>query len=294
MERANTTSSAWIEQSLEVGLERLINTETPPVLARAMRAAVFPGGARIRPRLLFAVAEACGHNRLDAVSLVAAALEFLHCASLVQDDMNCFDAADTRRSSPALHKTYGAGLALLATDALIVGSFDLLASAPIDDAELSVALVRCLARHTGACGGITAGQAWESEPAVDIATYHDAKTGALFVAAVELGALCAGEKPDVWRDTGKRIGAAYQIADDLIDVMGSAERGGKPVGVDASLGRPNIVNDLGVDAAVALLQQQIDAVLDGLPSCASPLMLRERIHAETQRLLLTGAGRSAA
>lgn len=284
----------WIEESLALALDSLINVETPPLLAACLQGAIFPGGARVRPTLLVAVAEACGHDRRPAVGAAAAALELLHCASLVQDDLNCFDAADTRRNVPALHRRFGPGLALLATDALIVGSFEVLAGADPKDLRLGIDMVKCLARHTGARGGITAGQAWEAESSIDVATYHAAKTGALFVAAVELGALCSGANPADWSETGKRIGAAYQVADDLIDVLGSDTACGKPIGVDASLGRPNIVHDLGIDAATQRFHDLIEGVLDGLPRCAHPSWLRECIQEQTRRVLPTGVGRSAA
>lgn len=283
-----------VEQALEDALSRLLDANTPPTLARSMRDAVFPGGARIRPRLLWAVADACSHDRPVAVGMAAAAVEFMHCASLVQDDMSCFDAADTRRSSPTLHRVYGPGLALLASDALIVGSLELLAVADPEDARLGVSLVCSLSRHSGSRGGITAGQAWESESEIDVSTYHAAKTGSLFEAAVELGALCGGAEATTWSATGRRIGAAYQVVDDLIDVLGADGRHGKPVGVDAALGRPNIVSDLGVDGARARLVELIDALLESLPECPAPNLLRARILEETNRWLPPGVHRSAA
>ncbi len=283
-----------VEQALESALSRLQDASTPPTLSRCLHDAVFPGGARIRPRLLWAVADACDHGRPQAVAAAAAAVELLHCASLVQDDMNCFDAADTRRCRPSLHRAFGAGMALLASDALIVGSLELLAKADPDDPLLCVDLVCCLSRHSGARGGITAGQAWESERTVDVSTYHAAKTGSLFEASVELGALCAGAPAQHWTDTGRQIGAAYQVADDLIDVLGSDKRHGKPVGVDASLGRPNIANDMGAEAATAHLIGLIDGVLESLPDCPAPALLRSRILEETNRLLPAGVDRSAA
>ncbi len=287
-------TEALVELALEDALSRLLDINTPPTLARCMRGALFPGGARIRPRLLWAVADACSHERPVAVGMAAAAVEFLHCASLVQDDMSCFDAADTRRANPTLHRVYGPGLALLASDALIVGSLELLAMADPQDASLGVAMVCSLARHSGARGGITAGQAWESESEVDVSTYHAAKTGSLFEAAVELGALCGGAEAKAWSSTGRRIGAAYQVVDDLIDVLGADARRDKPVGVDAALGRPNIVNELGVDGARARLVELIDAVLESLPECPAPNLLRARILEETNRWLPAGVHRSAA
>jgi len=125
-------------------------------------------------------------------------------------------------------------------------------------------------------------------------SYHAAKTGSLFEAAVELGALCGGAEATTWSATGRRIGAAYQVVDDLIDVLGADGRHGKPVGVDAALGRPNIVSDLGVDGARARLVELIDALLESLPECPAPNLLRARILEETNRWLPPGVHRSAA
>src|SRR5215467_5097344 len=101
----------------------------PPRLAAAMRAAVFPKGARVRPRLCHAVASACGDDEPEATEAAAAAVELLHCASLVHDDLPCFDDADLRRGRPSVHAAFGEPLAVLAGDALIVLAFQTLARA---------------------------------------------------------------------------------------------------------------------------------------------------------------------
>src|SRR5690349_13610196 len=101
----------------------------PPRLAAAMRHAVFPRGGRVRPRLVLAVAGCCGDDQPALSSAAASAVELLHCASLVHDDMPCFDDADTRRGKPSVHRAFGAPLALLAGDALIVLAFQSLARA---------------------------------------------------------------------------------------------------------------------------------------------------------------------
>ena len=103
--------------------------EGPPLLAAAMRHAVFPGGARIRPQLCLAVARACGDAHPALADAAAAAIELLHCASLVHDDLPCFDDAATRRGQPSVHAAYGERLAVLAGDALIVLAFQTLAAA---------------------------------------------------------------------------------------------------------------------------------------------------------------------
>ena len=115
-----------IETTLQIALCRATESECPPQLAAALRHAVFPGGARVRPRLCLAVAHACGDGEPALADSAAAAIELMHCASLVHDDLPCFDDADTRRGRPSVHKAFGQPLAVLTGDALIVASFALL------------------------------------------------------------------------------------------------------------------------------------------------------------------------
>lgn len=265
-----------IEAALETRLaEAVAGGDCPPRLAAAMRHAVFPGGARLRPRLVLAVARAVARPGAataapaEAVGAVAAAIELMHCASLVQDDLGCFDAAETRRGRPAVHIAFDERLAILASDALIVAAFDALAGAALP-AQVRLALVRALARRTGAAGGITAGQAWESESRVELERYHDAKTGSLFALSTEAGALAGGAPAaDVpaWAALGARIGSAYQIADDLQDSIGDAALLGKPVNVDARLERPNAAASLGLETARRRLLEHVESLVERVPAC---------------------------
>jgi geranylgeranyl diphosphate synthase, type II len=164
--------------------------------------AVFPGGARIRPQLCLAVA-APAATRPRLADGAAVAIELLHCASLVHDDLPCFDDATTRRGVPSVHAAYGERIAVLAGDALIVLAFQVLAHqcAPPCAAAHAGAAVH-LATRVGAPTGIVAGQAWECEPYVSLAAYHRAKTGSLFVACTEAGAMAAGADPARGRASG--------------------------------------------------------------------------------------------
>lgn len=187
--------SARIEQALASAVGHCEGTDAPQGLAAAIRHAVFPAGARVRPRLCLAVAAACGDDEPALSSAAAASIELLHCASLVHDDLPCFDAAETRRGLPTVHCAYGERLAVLAGDAMIVLAFETLSRAcPAVPTRLP-GLLLTVGRAVGAPSGIAAGQAWECEAAVDLALYHRAKTGALFVAAAEAGALAAGGDP---------------------------------------------------------------------------------------------------
>jgi geranylgeranyl diphosphate synthase type II len=125
----------------------------------------------------------------------ATAIELIHCASLVHDDMPCFDNADIRRGKPTVHRAYGEPLALLTGDTLIVAAFEVLARAAATDPERAVTLIRILGESTGMPGGICAGQGWESEDKIDLSAYHRAKTGALFTAATRMGAAARARSP---------------------------------------------------------------------------------------------------
>ena len=115
-----------IETALTKHLARADSPSSPPQLVMAMHHAVFPGGARIRPQLCLAVSLACGDNAPELTNAAACAIELMHCASLVHDDMPCFDDADTRRGQVAVHKAFGEPLALLCGDALIVQAYQCL------------------------------------------------------------------------------------------------------------------------------------------------------------------------
>jgi geranylgeranyl diphosphate synthase type II len=266
----------------------------PPLLGAAMRHAVFPGGARVRPRLCLAVAYACGDDNPAAADAAACAIELLHCASLVHDDLPCFDDAAVRRGRPSVHAAYGAPLAVLAGDALIVLAFQVIgwgaASAPARIAPLLLTVSQAV----GMPSGIVAGQAWESEPEIDLAAYQRAKTGALFAAATVAGAAAAGVDPGPWRAVGEALGAAYQVADDLLDAVADAVDAGKPVGQDAAHDRPSAVRTHGVDGALDLLKSLAAAAAGAIPDCPGAAPLRGLIAQEAKRLVPASLNRVAA
>ncbi|MEQ9505153.1 MAG: polyprenyl synthetase family protein [Hyphomonas sp.] len=258
----------------------------PPMLGQAIRHAVFPGGARVRPKLCVAVTAACGEGRgMEAASGAAAALELMHCASLVHDDLPAFDGAAIRRGKPSVHSAFGEPLAVLAGDAMIVIAFETLLNQCRSAPELLPALMTILIEAVGSPRGIVAGQAWESEASIDLSAYHQAKTGALFVAASMSGAAAAGLDPAPWRALGERLGEAYQVADDLRDVLLDEAELGKPAGQDASLLRPNAVHNFGVAGAIARLKGLIADASDSIPDCAGAPMLRDIVHGQAARLM---------
>ena len=250
-----------------------------------MRDAVWPSGGRVRPTLTLAVAKACGDPDPELSVAAAAAVEFIHCASLVHDDLPCFDDALTRRGRPALHRAYGEPTALLVGDALIVLAFETLAMAGARAPHRLPGLISALATGVGAPSGIIAGQAWEAESDVDLAAYHRAKTGALFEAAALLGALSAGGDAAAWGAVGRQIGEAYQLADDLCDALGMGDAAGKPMGQDALLGRPNAVHALGQERALAALQDRVAAAQAAIPPCPNHATLQGWLSQVAGRLL---------
>ncbi len=282
-----------IESALNAAFALAEGPSCPPRLAAAMLSAVFPRGARIRPRICLAVAAACGEDRPEVTDAAAASIELLHCASLVHDDLPCFDDAATRRGRPTVHAAFGESLAVLTGDGLIVLAFQSLTRASHVPQRLA-GLLTIIGHAVGAPSGIVAGQAWECEPKVDLAHYHRAKTAALFAASTAAGAASAGVQPDSWRLLGERLGEAYQVADDIRDAAGNADELGKPVGRDVVLGRPSATRELGIEGAVQRLEQLVREGMDSIPACPGAADLRALIMLEASRLLPKGLARHAA
>lgn len=252
----------------------------PQALHRAMRHAVFSGGKRIRPRLLLTVAAACAaaEAELELARCAACAVELVHSASLVHDDLPCFDDAAMRRGRPTVHKVYGEAVAVLAGDALLTRAFEVLAESPPRLARRAMRIVRLLGQATGSREGIIGGQSLEQGPTPSgqgqaktealvcepdiLSRYHAMKTAALFRLAAEAGATAAGATDaPAWSEVGQCLGLAYQLADDLCDVCGNVDSAGKPVRRDAALGRPNAAMLVGEQRTRsrlnALLEQSI-------------------------------------
>jgi len=231
-----------------------------PTLAAAMRYATLDGGKRLRPFLAATGAALCGARRERGLR-VGAAVELVHCYSLVHDDLPAMDDDDLRRGRPTVHKRFDDATAILAGDALLTLAFEVLAD-PLTHAAGGVRaeLVRLLARAAGAAG-MVGGQALDLAAAGAPPQALDAvlrlqrcKTGALIALSAEAGAVVA-EAPAMARAAlkayGEDLGAAFQIADDLLDAVGDAATVGKAVGKDAGAGKATVVGLLGIDAARA-------------------------------------------
>lgn len=275
------------EQYLEEAMAEHATAQCPPLLAQALNYSVFPGGARVRPKICKAVALANNSSDVGLANAAASAIELLHCASLVHDDLPCFDDATQRRGKPSVHAKFGERIAVLTGDALIVAAFQTLATHAIHAVRTErVPLVTAIvARGVGAPHGICAGQAWECERSVDLSRYHRAKTGALFVAATCAGAAAAGVDPGPWVNLGASIGEAYQVADDIKDAISDPETLGKPTGIDVKLDRPSAVRELGLDGAVTRLKQCLEAGLDSMPACAGQDLLQKIVRAQASRFV---------
>lgn len=274
-----------IEQALKQAIAQNGGEAAPPLLEAATHHAVFPGGGRVRPRLCLAVALACGDDAPALSDAAATALELLHCASLVHDDLPCFDDAATRRGRPSVHHAYGERLAVLVGDGLIVRAFEVLAWHAAARPDRLASLTGIIGRAVGMASGIVAGQAWECEPQVELTAYHRQKTAALFFAATEAGAAAAGHDPAPWHAFGEKLGLAYQVADDLRDVTSSETAMGKPVGQDQAHGRPSAVAELGLDGAIERLRDLVASAVDAIPPCPGAAVLGDLVGQEMRRLL---------
>jgi farnesyl diphosphate synthase len=231
----------------------------PKRLMDAMRYSSLGGGKRLRPFLVVESSAVFGVAR-DAALLAGAALECIHCYSLIHDDLPAMDNSDLRRGRPTLHKKTDDATAILAGDALLTLAFDIVTRDEIHkDPTVRLLLTRALARASG-IGGMVGGQMLDlagegrfgdREP-VDVARLQQMKTGALLrygcIAGAILGQSSQAENQAL-DDYGRALGEAFQIADDLLDVEGDAVALGKPAGADAALGKTTFVTQLGVDGA---------------------------------------------
>jgi len=207
-----------------------------------MRYSVFAGGKRLRPILCLEAGQLFGGQE-ETLLRVAGALELAHTYSLIHDDLPALDNDDLRRGKPTCHRAFGEALAILAGDALLTLAFEVLSSPALIPEGRQLEVIHAFSHAIGTLGGMVAGQVIDLESvgqkidAAKLRFIHSAKTGALIRASVRVGAICAGApESDLERVTsyGEKIGLAFQIADDLLDVLGSKEAMGKAVGKDGS------------------------------------------------------------
>ncbi|WP_409299191.1 polyprenyl synthetase family protein [Peribacillus sp. SCS-26] len=238
LEEFSSTYKRLVEKEAVSLVERL---SAPAALKEAMVYSLNAGGKRIRPLLVFAVLHAFGHNP-DKGLKPAAAIEMIHTYSLIHDDLPSMDDDDLRRGKPTSHKVFGEANAILAGDALLTLAFQVLTELPADEAspEAVIALIREISRAAGA-EGMVGGQTEDilaEGKELDLPGLqhiHENKTGKLLSASVQAGAILAGgseaEKEHL-HTFSHHIGLAFQIQDDILDIEGTEEKIGKPVGSD--------------------------------------------------------------
>ena len=295
-----TTALISRAQDVETALAGLIDLRLrtgeiarPERLVSAMRHGVLNGGKRLRPFLIIESAALFGITG-EPVLRVAAALECIHCYSLVHDDLPAMDDDDLRRGQPTVHRAFDEAAAILAGDALLTYAFDIIASDETDlDATIRIALVAALARASG-LGGMAGGQALDlmAEKAkpneAEIITLQAMKTGALIRFACEAGAIIAGasrEDRERMAEFGSAIGLAFQLADDLLDVTADAATMGKATGKDAEAGKATLVSLHGIDwtrKQLAGLVEQAESLLEPFGEQATILKQAARFIAERQ------------
>ncbi|OGR85821.1 MAG: hypothetical protein A3J74_04050 [Elusimicrobia bacterium RIFCSPHIGHO2_02_FULL_57_9] len=234
------TRGAQVERTLESLLRR--RAEQPETIRKAMSYSLFAGGKRLRPVLAMAAAECCGSKASSALK-TAAALEMIHTYSLIHDDLPAMDDDDLRRGKPTNHKVFGEAIAVLAGDGLLTYAFETAADNAAEEklpAKSALDLVRVIAKGAGT-QGMVGGQVADLEaenwparcarrlgPALEYIHLH--KTGALITAGIEAGAIVAQATPaqrKALRAYGRAVGLAFQITDDILDVVGDKKKLGK-------------------------------------------------------------------
>jgi farnesyl diphosphate synthase len=310
--KAETTSDASFAGRLNAAaaeteqlLDRLLTTAPaeeeiarPPRITEAMRYSSLGGGKRLRPFLTVETATLFGVKREQAL-MAGAAIELVHCYSLVHDDLPAMDDDDLRRGRPTAHKKFDEATAILAGDGLLTFAFDVLSRPETHpDAAVRIALVTGLARAAG-LGGMVGGQMLDlaaegrfgkndtPQGEKDVLTLQAMKTGAILKFCCTAGAIL-GNAPPAKRDAvnryGQVIGQAFQIADDLLDVEGDTATLGKAAGKDAAHGKATLVDLLGIAGARARLAQLVKDAENALaPFGADAAILKDAAHFVAER-----------
>jgi len=233
-------------------------------LREAMEYSLLSGGKRIRPALTLAVCRLFGGDESAALPL-ACGLEMVHTYSLIHDDLPCMDDDDLRRGRPTNHKVFGEDMAVLAGDGLLTAAFETLSAAPLPPDSV-VRAVKCLSQAAGPAG-MVGGQVLDllgegkSLSYEEIETIQRLKTGCMIESAARLGAIAAGSTPEQEEDAAayaRLLGLAFQIRDDMLDVVGDESTFGKPIGSDAANEKSTFVSLLGLAAC----QEKVETLTD--------------------------------
>lgn len=259
--------TAFMESYLQ---EQCVNYPKVPqkTLMDSMRYSLLAGGKRLRPIFVLDFCRMCGGD-WQAAAPFAAALEMIHTYSLIHDDLPCMDNDDLRRGKPTNHKVYGEAMAVLAGDALLTEAFTMVASAPYS-AQIRIRAVDVLAKCAGALG-MVGGQVLDIQSEQrecteqEVLDIQERKTGALIKAACVLGVLAGGgsEEQILWAEKfARHLGLAFQIRDDILDVIGTKEEMGKSVGTDA--GKNTFLSIHGLTVCEGMVTAHTAAAMDCL------------------------------
>ena len=266
----NQTTKAYQER-IETYLQEqcfIYDNEPQQKLFQAMRYSLLAGGKRLRPLLVLEFCRICGGNVTKAMPL-AAAVEMIHTYSLIHDDLPCMDNDDFRRGNPTNHKVYGEAVAVLAGDALLTAAFSYIAKADLP-AEARIRAVEILSECAGELG-MVGGQILDIESesrqctVQEVLDIQSRKTGALIRAACLMGVIAAGgsqEQLQAASQYASHLGLAFQIRDDMLDVIGNAQELGKAVGTDTV--KNTFVQLYGIEACGQMVQEHTQIAIDAL------------------------------
>jgi geranylgeranyl diphosphate synthase, type II len=276
LETALTEARTLVDQALQNTLAQLAG-QVPQRLLAAMEYSLLAPGKRLRPALVLWAGAACGLNDRALLLPAAQAVEMIHTYSLIHDDLPAMDNDDLRRGRPTCHRQFDDATAILAGDGLLTLAFQVLAE-QIPDGHLAARCCAELSRAAGVLGMVGGQQAdlaaegrfgdVDQEPNLEkLASIHRRKTGAMIRVSLTLGALVAGANPQqiaALESYGERIGLAFQIADDLIDVQGNQELAGKRVGKDQVLGKMTYPTLCGIDESLRLANSLVDEAIQAI------------------------------
>ena len=274
---------ALTEESLKRFNDYKEENEPQKRLIDAMNYSLEAGGKRIRPALVYAFCEALG-GELECATAPAAAIEMIHTCSLIHDDLPAMDNDDLRRGKPSCHKKFSEAMAILAGDALSVLPFEILADDELLTAEQKILMISVLANAVGR-DGMIGGQVidMENEERDDVdednlRNMYKCKTGQLIAVSCAMGGICADADMDKIREAieyGYKLGLAFQIVDDILDVTGDEEVIGKPVGSDEAEHKTTFVSLYGVEKAQEIADRITDEALEILDNFDNNEFLRE-------------------
>jgi geranylgeranyl diphosphate synthase type II len=270
------------------GLESLVPSETvpPQTLHRAMRYSLMAGGKRLRPVLVITAGEALGAGLRDLMP-AACAIEMIHTYSLIHDDLPAMDDDDLRRGRPTCHKAFGEAIAILAGDALLTQAFNVLSShAPAGNIGRQIRVIREVAIAAGTVDALIGGQVADIEnerQLVDPSTLeyiHRSKTGALIRASVIVGGIIAGASEEQLATLGwygEKIGLAFQVADDILDVTSTSEAMGKTPGKDQAAQKATYPAVHGLEASRVRASELVEEAVDTAKQLGAPAFRLQQI-----------------